>query len=103
VAWLSQLFSEPEVISPSNPQEWLARYELLEAFLREALSWSMAYHMASISAGHETSSAAWPTAAPFRHTGEAVRRKGSVGANMEDASGSEIRVRIQQNALLGFG
>ena len=54
VAWLSQHFSEPELISPHTPKEWLARYDLLQHFLRAALSWSMVYHATSVSEDLET-------------------------------------------------
>ena len=49
VAWLTQHFSEPELISPHIPEEWLDRYDLLQKFLVTALSWSSVYHATSVS------------------------------------------------------
>jgi len=45
--WLAQHFSEPELISPQTPENWLARYELLEASLHGALLSSLFYHLTS--------------------------------------------------------
>ena len=47
-SWLTSLFGHPEAIAPCSPDDWLARYKLLEAFLWYALRWSGTYTMSVI-------------------------------------------------------
>lgn len=53
VDWLSGHFSEPELISPAIPEQWLARFDLLEQFLSAAVRWSVTYYLTSTAADLE--------------------------------------------------
>jgi hypothetical protein len=39
--WLKQLFSDPALISPQAPDQWLKKYRLLDQFLSECLRYRM--------------------------------------------------------------
>ena len=39
--WLKQLFLDPELISPQDPDDWVKRYRLLDCFLSECLRYRM--------------------------------------------------------------
>ena len=52
--WLVEQFSEPELISPDTPEEWMARYDFLEKFLLASIRWSVTYHLTTVAADLES-------------------------------------------------